>query len=175
MSDFLTSRKVRAEAPCTGDCRTAHVREGIASLGAEAARLDRRGFLTQTMLASAALALAACGGSFGLGESMAPSSVGASIKLADYSALATVGGVAVVTLNGARLAIVRTGASSFVSLSLVCPHQGAIVATTSSGFQCPQHGATFNRTGMWIGGQPASNMRSYPTTYDATAGTIAIG
>lgn len=44
MSDSLTSRSVPADTPCTGDCSTAHVREGLASLGAKAARLDRRGF-----------------------------------------------------------------------------------------------------------------------------------
>ena len=49
----------------------------------------------------AALALAACGDSGSITD--APTSVGASIKVADYSALATVGGVALVTLNGGAL------------------------------------------------------------------------
>ncbi|HEX4936237.1 MAG TPA: Rieske (2Fe-2S) protein [Gemmatimonadaceae bacterium] len=144
-------------------------------LSAEAARLDRRGFLTQSMLAAATLALAACGGDAITGSSAAPNTVGASIKLADYSALSAVGGVALVTLKGAPLAIVRTGSDTFLALSRVCPHEGAVIGTSSSGFTCPRHGATFNRTGTWTGGQRTSSLRSYPATYDATAGTVTVG
>jgi Rieske Fe-S protein len=70
---------------------------------------------------------------------------------------------------------VRTGATSFVALSRVCPHQGATVNTSSGGFTCPRHGARFNLTGTWIGGERTSNMRSYPTTFDAATDTLTIG
>jgi nitrite reductase/ring-hydroxylating ferredoxin subunit len=134
--------------------------------------LDRREFLFRGALAAAAVALAACGGA---SDSTAPSSVGLTIKLADYPALEDVGGMALINAGGSPLAVVRTSTSTFVALSRVCPHQGATVSATSSGFTCPQHGARFSTTGTWIGGQRTSNMYSYPATYDATAGTIAIG
>ena len=135
--------------------------------------VGRRAFLSQSALAAAALALAACGGG-GDGGTTAPTSVSSTLRLSDYPALAITGGMALVTLNGARLAIVRTGASSFVALSLVCPHQGSIIGVSGTGFLCPGHGARFDGTGKWVGGQQTTNMRSYATTFDATAGTIAI-
>ncbi|MCC6930252.1 MAG: Rieske (2Fe-2S) protein [Gemmatimonadaceae bacterium] len=159
---------------CPGSCATDQVREGLAFLTAEAVRLDRRGFLTQSMLAAAALALAACG-SDGVTGTTSPGTVGASIKLSDYASLSAVGGVALVTLSGASLAIVRTGADTFIALSRSCPHEGALVSSTSTGFTCPRHGARFSITGTWTGGQRTSSMRSYTTTYDATAGTVTIG
>jgi len=175
MHDLSDSSIVPADHDCAGNCATDTVRDGLAFLTAEAARLDRRGFLTQSMLAGAALVLAACGVSGDAITGIAPTTIGSSIKLADYSSLSTVGGVALVTLSGAQLAVVRTGADTFIALSLVCPHEGSIVRASSSGFTCPRHGARFSTTGVWQGGQRTSNMRSYPATYDATAGTISIG
>lgn len=163
-----------AHHDCDGACDHAQVREGLAFLGAEAARLDRRGFLTHSMLAAATLALAACGGD-SITSSSSPTSVGSSIKVADYSALSAVGGIALVTLSGASLAIVRTGTETYIALSRSCPHEGAIVAASSSGFTCPRHGARFSTTGAWQSGQRTSSMRSYTTSYDASTGTLTIG
>ena len=136
------------------------------------AEVDRRTFLSETVLAAAALALAACAASDITG---APNSVNGSVTLANYPALANVNGVATVTVNGAQLAIVRTGTSSFVALSRKCPHQGATINASGTGFRCPEHGAQFNLNGTWVGGQRTSNMRSYPVTYDAAAGTLTVG
>ena len=171
------SDPVPSDVPtCAADCGAPAWREGIAFLGAEAARLDRRGFLTQSMLAAATVALAACG--TGGGEAFAPidspASIGSSIKLADFPSLATVGGIALVTLKGVPLAVVRTGTTTFLALSRVCPHEGATVNASSNGFTCPRHGATFSSAGAWTGGQRASSLRSYSTTFDQATGTITI-
>lgn len=132
---------------------------------------SRRSFLTGSMLAAAALALAAC-----MDESIsAPNAVNSTVRVSDYSALDTVGGVALVTLNGARLAIVRTSTATFEVLSRVCPHQGSTVNPTAAGFTCPNHGARFDLAGHWVGGQRTSSLRSYPAVYDSAAGTLAIG
>ncbi len=160
--------------PCSTPCTPDRLRDGILALGAEATRLDRRGFLTQSMLAGALMALAACGTS-GIFSPDAPASVGSSIKVADYSALSTVGGIALVTVSGAALAIVRTSDTTFLALSRVCPHQGSIISTYQSGFRCPRHGATYSANGTWIGGQPASNLRQYATTFDPATGVLSIG
>jgi Rieske Fe-S protein len=122
-------------------------------------------------MAAAAAALAACGGSTSV---TAPSSVGLSVKVSDYATLATIGGVALVNASGSPIAVVRTGATTFVALSRICPHRGTTVNVTANGFLCPNHGATFNSTGTWTGGERTSNMRSYTTTYDSVTGTISI-
>jgi len=135
--------------------------------------IGRRQFISASVIAAAAAALAACGSS-STSNFTGPGSVGLSVKIADYPALANVGGVAILSSNGSPIAVVRTGAATFVALSLICPHQGSTINATTSGFRCPNHGATFNSTGTWTGGQRTSNMQSYSTTYDAAAGTLAI-
>ena len=142
----------------------------IPGVGADA--LDRRTFLTRAMLGAAVLALAACGVSDG---TTAPFSGSAAINISDYPALANVGGVALATLNGAPLALVRDSATSVLALSRVCPHQGGAINTSSGGFTCTRHGARFSLTGQWAGGQPTSNMRSYPTTFDPGTGALTVG
>ena len=136
--------------------------------------IDRRAFLVRGAMAAAAVALVSCGVGGG-SDATAPTSVSATVKVSDYPALATVGGVALVTASGSPIAIVRTGSASFVALSRICPHQGATVNSNGSGFTCPRHGARFNSTGTWIGGQSTSSLRSYPTGYDDSSGTITIG
>lgn len=160
---------------CKAECPLAQAatRAEDAYLDAERVRLDRRGFLTKSMLVAAAAALAACGA--GVDSITAPNNVGATVKLSDYPALANVGGVVLTSINGSPLAIVRTGQSTFIALSRICPHEGSTINTNgSSGFICPRHGARFDSNGTWTGGQRTSSMRSYSVTYDATAGTLAI-
>jgi len=140
---------------------------------AEASDIGRRTFLAQSALLAAAAALAACSAGSDL---TAPNLSGqATIMVSDYSALSAVGGMALVSIQSSPFAIVRTGTSSFVALSRVCPHQGSIVNQSGSGFLCPGHGARFDATGTWIGGQSTSSLRSYSTSYDASTGTLTIG
>ena len=135
--------------------------------------IGRRTFLAQTAMLAAAAALAACGAG---SDPTAPSLSGpTTIKVSDYPALATVGGIALVTVQSSPFAIVRTGTTTFVALSRICPHQGSTVNQSGSGFLCPNHGAQFSANGTWVGGERTSSMRSYATTYDTSAGTLVIG
>lgn len=130
----------------------------------------RREVLSQALLAAIGVALAACGDT-----PTAPDSLNSfSFKVSDQAALANVGGVALMKANGSPVAVVRTGATNFVALSRICPHQGGTIGTSSGGFRCPDHGATFNLTGDWTGGQRTSNMRSYPASYDAASDILTI-
>ena len=148
---------------CARRANDTHVRDGI----------GRRTFLAQSALLAAAAALAACAGAE---SATAPTTVSATtFTLTDYPALATVGGVATVSISGSPFALVRTSASSVVALSRVCPHQGNIVNTVSGGFLCPGHGARFDASGRWIGGERTSSLRSYPAVLDSTAGTVTVG
>ena len=145
--------------------------------------IARRTFIVQSAMLAATAALAACGAA---GDATSPdiptSTSGGStggtpsnvITIANYPALAAVGGIAMLAIGSVRLAVVRTGESSFTALSRVCPHQGGTIQQSGTGFRCPDHGATFSSTGVWTGGQRTSNMRSYTTAYDATAGTLTI-
>ena len=133
------------------------------------ALIDRRSFIGQGALAVVGLACAACAG-----DATGSQTVNGSITVGSYPALANVGGIALVTVSGAPLAVVRTGTTTFLALSRICPHQGATVNNNGSGFTCPQHGAQFNTSGTWIGGQRTSNMQSLSAQYDAGTDTLTI-
>ena len=98
------------------------------------------------------------------------------VTLSQFPALANVGGIARVDDGtGTPIAVARTGTSTFVALSMVCTHQGSTLNIVSGGFLCPNHGATFNASGVWTGGQQTTNLVTFPCTYNASAGTLTIG
>ena len=150
----------------------------LARSGADASldrELSRRRFVSTAMLTTIAAALAACGGGelSAADKLLAPSStptptptpspapvatgtptVGANqfgVTVANFPALAAVGGIAVVRTSPA-IALART-AAGFVAFSLRCPHQGTTVSVLSNfTLRCPNHGATFASSGTWSGG-----------------------
>jgi Rieske Fe-S protein len=155
--------------------------------GCAGSGVSRRAFVSAATLAVVVAVLDACSsstapavsgssGSNGTGSSDSSGSSGRAliVKLTDFSALSAVGGIARVDTSGAPTALVRTGTSSFTAFSMVCPHQGTTIGITNGSFTCPNHGARFNASGTWIGGQQTTNLLSYSTTYDAAAGTITI-
>jgi cytochrome b6-f complex iron-sulfur subunit len=151
-----------------------HACGAVTPTAAAGGEIGRRTFLAQSAMLAAAAALAACAG--GGADATAPNLTGqATLAVGDYPALANVGGTALVSVQGSPMAIVRTGTSTFVALSRICPHQGSIVNQSASGFLCPNHGAQFNSTGSWVGGERTSNMRSYATSYNSGTGTLTIG
>src|SRR5581483_4562480 len=103
---------------------------------------------------------------------------GLTVTLANFPALATVGGYARVDSGAAGVTpvgLARTGTSTFVAYSLVCTHQGTTIAQSSVGWTCPNHGAEFSSTGALILGPATTALTSFPCTYNATAGTVTIG
>lgn len=135
--------------------------------------VTRRQFVIQGAVATVAIVLAGCG--LSNDGPMAPGSVNLTINIADYPALANVGGVAYVDASGNPLAVVRLSTTTFDALSRICPHQGGTINTSAGGFTCPVHGARFDDTGAWAGGQPTSNLTTYPTTFDSGTGVLTIG
>lgn len=135
--------------------------------------IDRRAFVSDALLAAAVMALAACGDG-GPTEPEAPPPSGTRVDLNGQAALSTVGGVAVMTVSAYRIAVIRTGQTSYTVLSRICPHQGGTIELRGSNFVCSRHGATFDRNGTWIGGQQTTNMRTLNTTYDPATNTITI-
>ncbi len=140
-----------------------------------AGRVDRRTFLTAAATAAVLAVLDGCttapGGMF-TGSYGGPFTV----TVANFSALATVGGVARVDGGtGAPTALYRSDASTFVALSMICPHAGfAPIDITSSGFHCPAHGSTFSKSGALLGGPSPTGLASFAVTFDQAAGTVTI-
>lgn len=162
---------------CNGDC----LRSRIHANGEGAP--DRRDFLTQSLLTAVAglLATGTVGCGLDLLSGTGPSLSGGlssalTIKLADFPALAAVGGIARVDGGtGTPIAVAHTATSTYVAVSMICTHQGTTINITGNGFTCPNHGAMFAADGQWTGGQPTTSLVTYPVSYDATAGTLQIG
>lgn len=137
--------------------------------------MDRRAFLGAAAAASVTLALTACGDGQ-IGGMMGPFGPAAdvTVNLADFPALATVGGVARVTTTGAPVAVYRSADAVYQAFSMSCPHKGTTVDITATGFFCPNHDARFAKDGAWLGGQRTTALVTLPTTYDPAAGTLLI-
>jgi cytochrome b6-f complex iron-sulfur subunit len=139
--------------------------------------LDRRAFLSAAAMAAVAAALDGCTALTGPGGGWNGSYGGPiTVTLANFSGLATVGGVARVDGgSGAPTALYRSSSTSFVAVALVCPHAGYYpVEITSGGFYCPAHGSSFSKTGGVQSGPSPSGLATFSTTYDATAGTVLV-
>ncbi|HEX4684512.1 MAG TPA: Rieske (2Fe-2S) protein [Gemmatimonadaceae bacterium] len=164
----MSEKNVR---PACGDCTSLDPERLLGAYAAAEDGIGRRTFLVQSGILAAIAALSACS----VTDSTAPNvPANSQINVADYPALATVGGVAVVSLGGAPVAIVRTSSTTFLALSRVCPHQGGIVQQSGTRFICPVHGATFDLNGSWVGGQRTSSLHQYSTSYDATTNTLSV-
>ena len=96
------------------------------------------------------------------------------VRVSDYPALATVGGISQVSSTGIPVAVVRSGASSFRAFSLRCPHAGSTVQVTGGSFRCPNHGATFNSSGAWTGGERTSSLTELKVTANAAGDVLTI-
>jgi nitrite reductase/ring-hydroxylating ferredoxin subunit len=153
------------------ECDTTRTAESLAATAS--GDIGRRTFLAQTGILAAVAALSACGLSGG--EPTAPSvPTNSTIDVNSYSTLANIGGVAIVTLGNAPVAVVRTGSTSFLALSRICLHQGGTVQLANNDFVCPVHGATYDLSGKWIGGQRAPSLHQYTTSYDQASGILTI-
>jgi nitrite reductase/ring-hydroxylating ferredoxin subunit len=131
----------------------------------------RRDFLAQGSLAAVATLLAACSSSEGP-TGVLPTAV--TVRVADYPALAAVGGISQVSSTGLPVAVVRSGASAFRAFSLRCPHQGSTVQVSGGAFRCPNHGATFNSSGAWTGGERTSSLTELKVAVNAAGDTLTI-
>lgn len=139
--------------------------------------LGRREFIGAAALTALALLQAACGDGEvgGTGPEEVTSGGPLLVRVASFTALSAVGGVARVDNgSGTPVALVRTGAATFAALSLRCPHAGTTVNLSGSGFLCPNHGARFSNTGQWQGGEPTRSLTTLSSTYDAAAGTVTV-
>jgi cytochrome b6-f complex iron-sulfur subunit len=141
--------------------------------------LNRRDFLAKAALAAAAIMAAeACGNGIigpppinnGKSDPDLPPGGPVTVTVADFPGLATTGlpvGV------GQDRALVRTGASTFLGLSLICTHEQCVTSPVSTGFDCPCHGSRFSTDGSVINGPAAEPLRELTVTVNGD-GTLTV-
>lgn len=144
--------------------------------------LSRRAFLAKSTLAVAGVAalVAGCGdGQIGGTPMTAPIITGLTLKVSTVPALATIGELAFHPTDS-RIAVKRTGPTTFLALSTTCTHEGTRldIVNNALSFECPNHGSRFDSNGT-VTRQPnaagsAVNLPTYATTYDATTDILTI-
>jgi len=137
-------------------------------------RLDGNG-LTRRQALAAAAALCGFGAVTAAGTGVAQASGTLKVQLSKFPALKKVGGAANVgTLDGAPVAVVRTGRSTYVALDRRCPHFGVPVTAGGGGFICrpPGHGSQFTNRGALVSGPATRPLRRLRATNNR--GTLTI-
>ena len=137
--------------------------------------LNRREFLTRSALASAVAALAVgCGdGIIGVPErSTTPAGNPVTIKVSNFPGLATVGVIVQVAANRAA---VRTSATTFLGLSMICTHEQCDTEVASNNiFHCPCHDSRYRNDGSVINGPATAPLTQLQTTYNPTTDELTV-
>lgn len=137
--------------------------------------MDRKEFLSQLGLTSAAIFAGAClagcskeDNSSGGGGTTPPASVDFTISLSDAAnvALGTAGGF----IYKSGIIIARTLSDTYIAVSQACTHEGTSVVwqAGSDRFFCPNHGSTFSTTGSVTNGPAAAALKRYNTSLSGT-------
>ena len=120
--------------------------------------------LTRRQALAAAAALCGFGAVAGTSTGVAQAAGTLRVQLSKYPELRKVGGAAAVgSLNGASIAVVRTGRTKYVALDRRCPHAGGIVSQSGGQWVCPLHGSRFDIDGDKVSGVTPSGLRKLKT------------
>ena len=96
------------------------------------------------------------------------------VTLKSNPALKKVGGVVRIDdVKGRSIALVRTSATAFVAVNLLCTHQGGELVQTGNQWQCQVHQATFTLAGKNLIGPATTALKQLPVK--ATALVVTIG
>ena len=139
--------------------------------------VNRREFLARSAAVAVVTALAVdCGdGQIGAPSGqVVPAGGAVQIKVSNFPELATVGKAVRV---GDRRAAMRTGASSFIGLSMICTHQQCTtdVSPKLNQFVCPCHRSRFAADGKVIEGPATQNLASLNASYNAQTDILTLG
>ena len=145
--------------------------------------LSRRAFLTKSTLAVAGVAAlaAGCGDGQIVGVGVTgPLPTGLTLKVSTVPALASVGVLAFHPTD-LRVAIKRTGPTTFLARSTTCTHEGTRIdiVNSAASFECPNHGSRFDSDGnVTRGPNAAGTVTKLPilaTSYNAATDILTIG
>jgi thiosulfate dehydrogenase [quinone] large subunit len=91
------------------------------------------------------------------------------------SALADVGGAALVESTAGLFLIARTSATTFSAIDGVCTHEGCTInGADGTTYVCPCHGSRYNRSGQVLAGPARASLRQFATTFTDGIVTIAL-
>lgn len=79
--------------------------------------------------------------------------------------------------TGRPLIVIRRDSNRYVTLLLVCTHQGCSgsdLSNSTSNIRCGCHGSTYDLEGHVTGGPATSNLASYTTVYESVTGIVTI-
>jgi nitrite reductase/ring-hydroxylating ferredoxin subunit len=144
------------------------------------------GTCSTAALASLGTALASCGGGSGSPTSPGGGSTFSSLPQVNGAsatgsitvnvagtALARVGGLALVRSSAGDVLVARTGDAAFTALTSICTHENcAITAFSGSAFVCTCHGSQFDAAGKVLVGPARTALRQYSTTFAGDILTI---
>jgi Rieske Fe-S protein len=91
------------------------------------------------------------------------------------SALANVGGAALVESVAGLFLLSRPSANVFMAVEAVCTHEGCTVNSADGDvYVCPCHGSRYTRTGQVVSGPARASLRQYNTTFSGDVVTITL-
>jgi cytochrome b6-f complex iron-sulfur subunit len=91
------------------------------------------------------------------------------------SALADVGGAALVESVAGLFLIAQTSTNTFSAIDAVCTHEGCTITGADGGtYVCPCHGSRYNRSGQVMAGPARASLRQYATTFADGVVTIRL-
>ena len=79
--------------------------------------------------------------------------------------------------SGRPLIVIRRASDRYVTLLLVCTHQGCSgndLSNTTVNIICGCHGSTYDLEGNVTGGPATNDLTSFATVYEATPKTVTI-
>ena len=96
-----------------------------------------------------------------------------SVTIAAGSALASVGGAALVQAPNGSFLVSRTAQDAFSALTAICTHQGCTVSEfENQTYVCPCHGSTYSTSGAVLTGPATTRLRQFATQFANNVLTI---
>lgn len=96
------------------------------------------------------------------------------LTVAKVPGLARIGGtVALGSVRGVPVAVVRTGRRTYRALDLRCTHQGVTVGKSGSAWLCPAHGSRYAVNGTVTGGPAERNLGTVRSSF--ADGRLTVG
>jgi Rieske Fe-S protein len=91
------------------------------------------------------------------------------------SALADVGGAALVESVAGVFLVSRTGANAFTAIDGICSHESCTVTgTDGTDYVCPCHGSRYSRSGRVLAGPATASLRQFTATFAGDVLSIGI-
>lgn len=97
------------------------------------------------------------------------------VNVPTNSALASVGGAALVTSANGAFLVAQVSQNTFNAMTAICTHQGCTINEFgNSVFQCECHGSQFSTSGAVVRGPATQPLQRFNTTFAANVLTISV-